>query len=435
MTGSHKQGLDSSGFSFIFSEIASFFTSVKTTIGLLFLLASASVLGTVIPQDLSPELLQQTASSLSHRLMIILDLHSVYRSWWFILLLTLLALNLLGCLLKRLPAIPAEWKHDYRKSSFSFTITDRRPVQELQTLLSTRLRALMHCSQRTIQTESGQALLWIRDRVQLLGFPLMHVSIILILLGGLIGLFYGVKGHVQIKEGDSANRFRAAPSGETRVLPFTISVDKFALTRYPSGEPKEFRSDVRLLVSDKEVFKGSIVVNHPVTFEGVSLYQADYRLAGVKEVRLIAVDSGGNESKIIVRPHEETPLPGTPYRLHVLSVDPGTTRQGPGAEIKAESTDQGPKVIRLFTRDAQPAELGDVKIRFDSYSPLYATGLQVGYDPGTPLVWTGCISLVLGFLLTLFTNHRVVLVEFQKTGEEHFHADFRSEQEAAPRVS
>jgi cytochrome c biogenesis protein len=417
MTGSQKQGSDSSGFRFILSEIASFFTSVKTTLGLLFLLASASVLGTVIPQDLSPEQLQQTAAGLSHRLMVILDLHSLYRSWWFILLLTLLALNLLGCLLKRLPAIPAEWKHDYRKNSFSFSITDSRPEPELTEILSLAMGSLMRVSPRTVSTERGQALLWVRDRMQLLGFPLMHAAILLILLGGLMGLFYGVKGHIQIKEGDSANRFRVVPSGEARVLPFTISVDKFTLTRYPGGEPKEFRSDVRLFVNDAEAFKGSILVNHPVTLHGISLYQSDYRLTGVKEVRLTAIRKDGNESELVVRPHEETTLPGTPYRLHLLSVDPGTTKRGPGVELKAESVGQESKTIRVYKNATDLAQLGDTRMRFDDYSPLYATGLQVGYDPGTPIVWTGCLSLVLGFLLTLFTNHRGVLVEFRRTGQ------------------
>jgi cytochrome c biogenesis protein len=172
-----------------------------------------------------------------------------------------------------------------------------------------------------------------------------------------------------------------------------------------------------LRVNDTEVFKGPILVNHPVTFEGISLYQADYRLAGVREVTLTVTAKDGKESEFIVRPHGENPLPGTPYRLQLLSVDPGTTTQGPGAEIKAESAAQAPKVMRLFTKDAQPAELGDMKIRFDRYSPLYATGLQVGYDPGTPLVWTGCMALILGFLLTLFTNHRGVLVEFRTIDE------------------
>ena len=417
MTASHKQDSNPSGFSFFFSEIGSFFTSVRTTIGLLFLLASASILGTVIPQELSPAELQQAASSVSHRLMVILDLHNLYRSWWFILLLALLAMNLLGCLLKRLPAIPGEWKTDFRKSSFSFTITDPRPVSELQEIVSARMRDIMRTSSQQINRESGHALVWIRDRVQLLGFPLMHAAIIFILLGGLLGLFYGIKGHMLIEEGNSSRKFRAVPSGEMMVLPFTVTVDKFTLTRYPSGAPKEYRSDVRLIADEKEVFAGPILVNHPVTYAGISLYQSDYRVTSIKEVKLTEIDTDGRESKLVLHPHQQTTVSGTPYALRLLSVDPGTTSKGPGVAIRAESTEQENRIIRLFKEDAEPTQLGDKKMRFQGYVPLYATGLQVGYDPGTPIVWTGCISLILGFLLTLFTNHRSVLVEFHRQGE------------------
>lgn len=416
MTVSHKQTANPKGFGLIFSEITSFFTSVRTTVGLLILLALASVLGTVIPQDLSPEQLQQPASSLIRQLAIILDLHSIYRSWWFILLLTLLALNLLGCLLKRLPAIPAEWKHDYRRSSFSFSVSDPRAPEELRTILTDRIRALMRVSPRQVDVENRRALLWIRDRMQLLGFPLMHLAIIFILVGGLIGLFYGIKGHMLITEGASAKKFRVALTGETMVLPFTIAVDKFTLTRYPSGEPKEFRSDIRLIADGKEVYKGPILVNHPVTYNGISLYQSDYRPMDVKEISLTVVGREGKSSQLTVKPYELTQLSGTPYSLQLLVVDPGTTKLGPGAELSAESSGSEKKTFRLYKNDAEPTYLGDVKIRFDSYTPLYATGLQVGYDPGTAFVWTGCMSLVLGFLLTLFTNHRSVLVEFRKEG-------------------
>lgn len=445
MTVSHKQGSNPRGFGMIFSEIRTFFTSVRTTVGLLILLAMASVLGTIIPQELSPEQLQQMGSSLSHRLALILDLHNIYRSWWFILLLTLLALNLLGCLLRRLPAIPGEWKHDYSRSSFSFTINDARPSSELQEILSSRMTALMRVSPRQVDGEKRKALAWIRDRVQLLGFPLMHAAIILILVGGLIGSFYGMKGHMLITEGDSARKFRLSPSGQTMVLPFSVAVDKFTLTRYPSGEPKEFRSDIRLLEDNKEVYKGSILVNHPVSYHGISLYQADYRAMDIKDVTLKVIGADGKDSDLIVKPYQQTPVPGTPYSLMLQVVDPGTTKLGPGAEVSVESKDKESHTVRLYKNDAEPTFLGDVKVRFEQYTPLYATGLQVGYDPGTPLVWTGCLSLVLGFLLTLFTNHRNVLVEFGQAGtntsvrvsgrSKRLRREFREQVEQAVRES
>jgi cytochrome c biogenesis protein len=40
----------------------------------------------------------------------------------------------------------------------------------------------------------------------------------------------------------------------------------------------------------------------------------------------------------------------------------------------------------------------------------YYTGLQVNNDPGVPLVWAGCIAMILGFLSAFFTSHKRVWV-------------------------
>jgi cytochrome c biogenesis protein len=401
----------------VFSEIAAFFTSVRTTIGLLFLLASTSVLGTVIPQDLSAEQISQAAGTFSSRLMVILDLHNVYRSWWFLLLLALMACNLLGCLLRRLPAIPAEWKMDERKHSFTLSFTDIRHQDALRNLIVSGLGPLMKAAPRVTETKGAVTLAWVKDRIHLLGFPLIHAGIIVIMLGGLVGLFLGFKGHLQIKEGDTASTFRTTPSGELKALPFSIAVDRFTLTRYPTGEPKEFRSDVRLLKEGTEVVKGSILVNHPLTLDRISLYQADYRVAGLREATLRLTDREGNERDLILGPQDAVELPGTRFRLHLVSVDPGTTKRGVGAEIQVRGPGDEAKVSMLYRKDREPLDLDGTKLRFADYAPLYATGLQVGYDPGTPLVWTGCLLLVIGFMLTLFTNHRALFVEFSTTGQ------------------
>ena len=97
----------------VFAQIVGIFTSVRTTIVLLILLALASVMGTVIPQEAS-----QWAGSSSPfltRLALILDLHSIYSSWWFILLLALLSANLVACLMKRIPMIIGEWRGEQQR--------------------------------------------------------------------------------------------------------------------------------------------------------------------------------------------------------------------------------------------------------------------------------------------------------------------------------
>jgi len=409
-------GAGSPGKNTVFSAIASFFSSVRTTITLLFLLAAASVIGTVIPQGLSPEQLQQTGSSFYYRLVVILDLHNVYRSWWFVLLLTLLALNLLGCLLRRLPSIPAEWKGDPQKNSFSFTLTDPRAPADIRRLVTEGLAPILGGSPEVTEERQETRLVWVKHRVYLLGFPMIHVAIIVILVGGLIGAFYGVRGNIQIREGDSAGEFTVLNTGEVRSLPFSVAVDSFTLTRYPTGEPKEYRSDVRIIKDGREAAKGSILVNHPLTYEGISLYQSDYRVAGVKEVKLSLAAPEGKASELVLRPRNEADVQGTEYRIKLLSLDPGTTMRGAGVEIGVEAPGGDTKVLRIYRKDAEPVKHSGLAIRFLDYDPLYVTGLQVGYDPGSRLVWIGCLLLVAGFMLALFTNLRRLRIELDKKG-------------------
>ncbi len=399
-----------------FSQITALFTSVKTTITILFLLAGASIIGTVIPQDVAVEQVRQSGPSLYSRLAVILDLHSVYRSWWFILLLVLLSVNLLGCLLRRMAQIPAEWKDEPEKSSFKFALSDRRPTSELRELVTAAVKPILGAPTRQVQGTDGPTLVWTKQRVHLLGFPFIHLAIIVILVGGLTGLLYGVKGNIQIREGETGTEYTVSPSSQVKSLPFSIAVDKFTLERYPSGQPKEYRSDVRLLKNGREVVKDAIRVNAPLTFEGISLYQSDYRLLGVKEVTFRVVEPGGKAVELDARPDTETTLPDGRSKISLVSLDPGSTSRGPWVEIAVESSGGNANTIRIFRDDSEPAKVGDLGIQFLGYRPLYATGLQIGYDPGTWLVWTGCGFLIFGFFLTLFTNHRRLRIAIQSKG-------------------
>lgn len=414
MAGSKSGGSDSSPRDSFFGEIKSFFTSVRTTITLLFLLAATSIIGTVIPQG-APEQLSPAGPSFYYRLALILDLHNVYRSWWFILLLMVLSLNLLGCILRRLAAIPSEWKGTSRKTSFSLTLSDPRLPDEIKGILIPSMKGFLGVPNRVANEKTGLSLQWLKHRIYLLGFPCIHLAIIVILLGGLVGLFYGVKGHILIKEGEIGTEFNVSTSGVSLALPFQIAVDKFTLTRYPTGEPKEFRSDVRLLEDGREVAKDSIRVNHPLTFRGISIYQSDYRALGIKEVTLGVIGTNGEVKPLPVRPHSKAKLPGSQYEIQLIGLDPGATKQGAWVEVTVESPGTEPKKIKLFRTDTSPVRVGDIEIRFLDYLPVYATGLQIGYDPGSRVVWLGCIMLIAGFFLTLFTNLRRLTVQIKRT--------------------
>jgi cytochrome c biogenesis protein len=390
----------------ILSEIFSFFTSVQTALSLLFVLAAASVLGTLIPQTQAPE---PGRSLFLHQLALILDLHNVFRSWWFILILVLLACNLLGCLIQRLPKIVEEWRGSSARALVNYSLRSDKPADELAKALNKAASGILGASPRIDAMSGGRKLEWVKHKIYLLGFPFLHCAIILVLVGGLLGLLFGIRGHVMIKEGESDDKFFST-SGELKKLPFQIAVDGFTLTKYPSGEPKEYRSDIRLLEEGKETVKASVRVNHPVTHKGFSIYQSDYNVTGVKGVKISYSGADGVENELTLRPRASTTLPGTEFQLQLHSFDPGGTKLGPGAEIIAASPNEKPKTLSLY-RNAQPETLGNIKLRFVDYTPSYATGLQIGSDPGAFFVWSGCVLLITGFMLVLFTNYRRLTIE------------------------
>jgi len=427
MTNSRTSEPDAPEKGSIIKDLGSFFTSVQTTVMLLFFLAAASVIGTVMPQDVPLEQIQQSGGSFYHRVAMILDLHNLYRSWWFILLLVLLSLNLLGCLIRRLPALPGEWRGDEKKSSFGFDLIHQGPASHVRDLIVSALTPVLGKPHTIAEAPQSTRLVWVIHRVYLFGFPLIHLAIIVILVGGLIGLLYGFRGYIEIPEGESDSKYMLYPSGSTRSLPFTISVASFTLMRYPTGEPKEYRSDVSILKNGKETAKGSILVNHPLTFDGISLYQADYKVVGVKEVRFEVVTADGKLSEMVIRSRTPSKLADTPYQIRALQMDPGTTSRGAGVEISLDAPGEQTKVVKLHRRDPEPLRIDGTEIRFLEFQPRYATGLQIGYDPGSALVWVGCCLLIGGFMLTLFTNLRHLKVALEARGDDvHIRVSGRS---------
>ena len=176
MTGSIKGDTDLVKQRSAISGITSFFTSVRTTIVVLGLLAIASILGTIFPQNVDPSEFRHTASSFYYRLVVILDLNDVYRSWWFTLLLLVLAGNIVGCLLQRLPRIPKEWKGASEKGSIRFTKEDARPVDEIRTHLESAMGKVLGSPSTVLNDTEGIKLVWVRQRIFLLAFPLIHTA-------------------------------------------------------------------------------------------------------------------------------------------------------------------------------------------------------------------------------------------------------------------
>ncbi len=155
------------------SRLWSFFTSVKLAVVLIFLIAIACGLGTFIVQDKPLEEYKARFGESLASLLQLTQITHVFSSYWFTLLLLLLAVNLICCTIDR-------WRG---------------------TILQT-------------------------------GFILTHISIILILAGSIIGLWFGQKGVLWIAEGQKSEQFYLR-DGTPRPLPFELHLDAFITEKHP----------------------------------------------------------------------------------------------------------------------------------------------------------------------------------------------------------
>ncbi len=89
------------------SSIWRLLISIRLTVILLLILAATSVIGTLIPQGASPADYIMRYGEIVYRLLYAFDLLDMYHSWFFRLLIGLLAVNIIACTVKRFPGI---WK-------------------------------------------------------------------------------------------------------------------------------------------------------------------------------------------------------------------------------------------------------------------------------------------------------------------------------------
>lgn len=413
------------------------FASVRFTIGICILLAAVSLLGTVVPQGLDPREYTARYGEFPGRILTGLGIADLYHSWGFILLLCVLAINLLACTGKRFPAV---WRSLRRDPSVPSDATfegwrnvDRFSVGLREgwadTLAETLTRTLGKPRRDAVLSSGDRVFLFERNRVSRMGPYLVHVSILIILAGALVGALFGFKGNMILPEGASDNGVRLKRVNERHTLDFHIRCNRFEVEFYPNGTPREYRSEVSILDRDGQtvIRDADIRVNHPLTFRGITFYQSTYG-----ELSSVVLDvlerETGEHVRLEVEPRTPFPLPGeSGDRGWVVKFVPNM-RIPPQmvAMTRFDRSDLGPAVqVSVFSREtgfgepfwvlkdsSEPEETREGRYHFklDSFRSVPYTGLQVAYDPGTPLVWAGCILLIIGFVISFLLDHEVLWV-------------------------
>ncbi len=399
----------------MFKVLYDIFSSVKLAIVLLLTLAVTSIVGTIVEQQQDPEKYLREYGETTYKILKFLGFTDVYHSWWYIALLTLLALNLIVCSIKRLPKI---WKiameprktlpPGYEKGlAVSNAITLQASLNEVKEKLLETLRNKRYKAEVSKETEEEVHLFADKNVYARFGVYIVHLGVLIVLIGGLVTAIFGYRGYMNLAEGTSSNLVSFFSGPKIVELPFYVKCNKFKIDFYPSGMPKAYISDLSIIEDGKEVLRKSIEVNHPLKYRGIYFYQASY---GQGEAFLRIVSPKGEE--IVGVAFGQPVKLGENTYLRIVSLDGNTMSIGIEF-IQNGKVQEG--VIKPFILYKVPGT--DKSFAMVDFKPVFYTGLQVSKDPGTWIVWVGSIILIAGLIVAFFIPHRRIWARIEKKGE------------------
>lgn len=409
--------------------IWSFFASVKLALFLLIILAATSIIGTVIPQNNPGQFYVEQYGKNFADLIHTLNLYDMYNSWWFLSLLGIFSLNLIVCSLERIPGVIRIVKKDNLATPpdrlAKMKLREQFIVEESPADAQNRVSQFLAAQGwKNTSRKAGVGTLlfsqkgpWTR-----FGVYIVHISILIILLGAVIGSStfakkvlhkpdFAFKGSVMVPESQETDFIYAFQTGKKIDLGFTVRCNYFTIEYYPNGMPKTYLSKITILEDGKPVILKSgktvhfLEVNTPLTYKGITFYQSSYKpysdfLVSLKDKQT------GTEEQLIIPPRQKVASKEGNVSFGIIKEE----QQGEAVErVKIWFSDgQGEPSIFWLNKDQEgivKRPSGDYILRVKQ---LYATGLQVTKDPGVLWVYTGCGLMLFGLFVAFFLSHRKI---------------------------
>jgi cytochrome c biogenesis protein len=280
------------------------------------------------------------------------------------------------------------------------------------TVMSSALFKKMHYRVR-METNQGKTYLAAdKNRYFIFGSYLGHFSIVLLVLGFLLGAFAGFRNTSFIVAENATE-----PVGYGTNL--SLRLDSFTDEYYPDGMPKDYRSEVVIYQNGQEVKRGIIRVNHPMSYGGVRFHQSFFGTAVTMTVQdmsgkviyqdNVALSESGADMEL-PRSTGEFSIPGG-YEVYLVGPADSNDPIINSSELviglyQLDSTG----TTKMVTMDKLEAgvvkQLGDYQFTYSGKAKY--SGFQVSRDPGYSLIWIASGLLILGMGLVLYWPHRQV---------------------------
>ncbi len=407
--------------------------SIKVALTILILLALTSIIGTIIAQE-APEKMFQIYQPATANILIKLGMNDMYNSWWFIALLGLFILNLTCCTIDRfMPTwkLITKPKKNFsldcikaRKNSDEIIVPSINGVAEITGIIKKFGYHVTLTDEHSLYAYKGR---WAR-----MGYIVTHISIIMVLIGAIMGKVSGYKGFMQIQEGEISPWYWSRTLNKAAKLDFMLGLEKLYMEYYPPEFYFEI-SDVRngRVLGKPKVSLGEKFKVPKTGIKGqVVDYRPDYRVADPRPVAERDLTAPPEYPAVLVKYQEKGRVIGERW-IFVAGRD--LLRQQPLLpdvrislyNLYAERTkdykstlsvyDKGERVLTKTIEVNDPLRYRGVTFYQSSFDKeKRVSGLQVAHDPGVPIVYIFCSTMILGVMMSFYISHRQLWFKVEK---------------------
>jgi cytochrome c biogenesis protein len=383
---------------------------LRFSIFILLLISFCSILGTIIEQDQSIEiykinypLTNPVFGFLTWDRILQFGLDHVYKTWWFFLLIFFFGLSLILCsFLQQLPSLKIA-----RRCQF-FRTTKQFYRLKISTILNNfsfnKILSRIKKNKYSIFQQKNIIYCY-KGLIGRIAPIVVHFSMILILLGTIIGSLFGFKAQEIVPKTETFHIQNILNNGQLTIIPKTSArINDFWITYTKNKTISQFYSDISILDNQgNEKDRKTISVNYPFIYNNVYYYQTDWNLIGLR------FQTSNNE--IIEYPLIN--ILNNQNKVWLTWVS--TNQQISNGIIAIIDNVQGYcsiyNEIGKFLGNIELNESVNFQRSISLLEIINSTGLQIKTDPGIPVIYTGFFFLMVSTLISYITYSQIWIIQ------------------------
>ncbi|MHB8292968.1 MAG: cytochrome c biogenesis protein ResB, partial [bacterium] len=245
-----------------------------------------------------------------------------------------------------------------------------------------------------------------------------HLGAIVILAGVMLSAALGYRSYTNIKVGQTIHHSYLLKNNKPVLLPFKIKLDNYVTKYYKNGTPKAYISTLTVMKKHISILTKTIRVNHPLTYDGITIYQASFGHYKPTAARILVLNLKNKNKKVLLHA-----VPGKIYNSKInnikfsfnffkkpkknqipfyISIIKNNKKVGPPLKFKEYSikTKKGnmPLIVTKYSNN--------IAFIFTGVKTYYYSGVEITKNVDTYIVWIGSAILIFALFFSFFFNQQ-----------------------------